>query len=113
MAEPTDRELELLRLVANGLTQAQIAKRQGKSVTHISSTLSNLYKKLNAHNAAQSVKNALLEGLMPLPDTDATIVLLVYGGRKTKPEIAKLLGCSVQEVERRIRYAVEQLNRLL
>lgn len=106
------RETELLGLVAKGMTQAEIAASQGKTVSHTSTTLSSLYKKLNAKNAPHGVAKGVSEGLIPLPDIDAAIVLLAYRGMR-KPEIATMLGCSDQDVERRIRYAIALLNKFI
>ena len=59
----TDRETEVLRLVAKGLTAKQVAERLGVShrtvENHVQSTLS----KLQLHNRAQLVRYALEKGL--------------------------------------------------
>jgi len=58
-AELTAREQEVLRLVGQGLTSAQIGERLFISVRTVESHRSNLTKKLGLHSQAEMVRIAL------------------------------------------------------
>ena len=59
----TDRETEVLRLVAKGLTYPQIAERLVLSVRTVQNHVQNTLMKLQLHNKAQLVRYALEQGL--------------------------------------------------
>jgi len=59
----TDRETEILRLVAKGLTYPQIAGRLVLSVRTVQNHVQNTLTKLQLHNKAQLVRYALEQGL--------------------------------------------------
>jgi len=59
----TDRETEVLRLVAKGLTYPQIAERLVLSVRTVQNHVQNTLTKLQLHNKAQLVRYALEQGL--------------------------------------------------
>ena len=65
-ASPTisKRELQCLKLTANGLTSEEIAKRLGLSVHTANQYLANTTQKLNAVNRVHAVAKALRKGLI-------------------------------------------------
>ena len=65
MVEPlTDRELEVLRLVADGLSDRQVADRLTVVVGTVKRHLNNLYGKLGAHSRTQALARARELGLL-------------------------------------------------
>jgi NarL family two-component system response regulator LiaR len=62
----TDRELEVLRLVAQGLGNAQIAERLVITQATVRSHVSNILSKLHLANRVQATLYALQEGLTSL-----------------------------------------------
>jgi DNA-binding NarL/FixJ family response regulator len=58
----TERETEILRLVAKGLTYPQIAKRLSLSTRTVQNHVRNTLTKLQLHNKAQLVRYALENG---------------------------------------------------
>ena len=66
LIEPlSDRELEVLALMAEGLTNPQIAERLFISVHTVKSHASNLYGKLAVGNRTQAVQRAQALGILP------------------------------------------------
>ena len=66
----TPRELEVLRLVAEGLTNQTIAERLGLSRRTVDAHRTNLMHKLDMHDVTDLVKYALRRGIISLdPDT--------------------------------------------
>jgi DNA-binding NarL/FixJ family response regulator len=59
----TDREAEILRLVAKGLTYPQIATRLTLSTRTVQNHVQNTLSKLQLHNKAQLVRYALEQGV--------------------------------------------------
>jgi DNA-binding NarL/FixJ family response regulator len=59
----TDREAEILRLVAKGLTYPQIADRLSLSTRTVQNHVQNTLSKLQLHNKAQLVRYALEQGV--------------------------------------------------
>jgi len=59
----TDRETEVLRLVAKGMTYPQIAERLVLSVRTVQNHVQNTLTKLQLHNKAQLVRYAMEQGL--------------------------------------------------
>jgi len=64
----TERETQILRLVAKGLTYPQIAERLVLSVRTVQNHVQNTLTKLQLHNKAQLVRYALERGLDDGPD---------------------------------------------
>ena len=62
MLKLTPREREVLRLLAAGLTYAQMAHALGVSLHTISSHIKNVYRKLEVHNAPAAVARAFARG---------------------------------------------------
>jgi DNA-binding NarL/FixJ family response regulator len=61
----TDREREVLNLLADGLTNAAIAERLVVSVHTVRNHISNLSTKLGAHSKLEALSIAVREGLLP------------------------------------------------
>jgi DNA-binding CsgD family transcriptional regulator len=59
----TPREVEVLRLVAQGLTNAQIAVKLAISQGTVNAHLTSLYRKLNISSRAVATRFALEHGL--------------------------------------------------
>ncbi|WP_300010635.1 response regulator transcription factor [Pseudonocardia sp.] len=59
----TERETEVLRLVAKGLTARQIGERLGVSHRTVESHVQNTLRKLQLHNRVQLVRYAIEQGL--------------------------------------------------
>ena len=59
----TDRETEVLRLVAKGLTAKQVAERLGVSHRTVENHVQNTLQKLQLHNRVQLVRYAVDKGL--------------------------------------------------
>lgn len=59
----TDREREILRLIAQGLSNAEIAKQLSLSIKTISNYASNVYAKLQVADRAQAIIRAREAGL--------------------------------------------------
>ena len=59
----TDRELEVLRLIAKGLTARQVAERLVLSPRTVQNHIQNTLHKLQLHNRAQLVRYAIEQGL--------------------------------------------------
>jgi DNA-binding CsgD family transcriptional regulator len=63
LAGLTARELDVLRLVAEGLTNPQIAERLTLSPRTVQTHLTNLYGKLGVGGRAEAVAFAMAHGL--------------------------------------------------
>lgn len=67
MIEPlSERELEVLRLIAEGLANEEIAQRLVLSLPTIKWHTSNVYGKLSVKNRTEAVAKARGLGLLPL-----------------------------------------------
>ncbi len=62
----TNREIEVLRLIADGLTSKQIADKLFLSVTTVNSHRTNIMKKLNIHETVSLVKYAIQKKLVEI-----------------------------------------------
>ena len=60
----TPREIEVLRLLACGLTYALIADRLGISEHTVTTHIKNTYRKLDVHSGAAAVMRAVQLGLL-------------------------------------------------
>jgi DNA-binding NarL/FixJ family response regulator len=63
-ARLTDRELEILRLLASGVRPAELAKQLFVSVKTIKNHLTNIYAKLGVQTGTQAVAEAFRRGLV-------------------------------------------------
>lgn len=61
------RELEILRLMAEGLRPQDVASRLHLSIKTVKNHLTNIYMKLDVQSGAQAVVEAYRRGLVPLP----------------------------------------------
>jgi DNA-binding NarL/FixJ family response regulator len=64
----TARELEVLTLIAEGLSSELVAQRLGLSVATIKTHLRNVSAKLRAHSRLEAVAIALRRGLIAPPE---------------------------------------------
>lgn len=55
----TAREAEVLRLIARGLTYAQVAEQLGMSAHTVTSHIKNAYRKLDVHSGPAAVMRAI------------------------------------------------------
>jgi DNA-binding NarL/FixJ family response regulator len=62
----TDRELQILELVSQGLTVKQVASRIGLSPRTVETHIAKLYRKLGVRNRVQAVSKAAALGLVEL-----------------------------------------------
>ncbi|MBO9362387.1 MAG: response regulator transcription factor [Thermoflexus sp.] len=62
----TPRELEILRLLAEGLANKEIAARLGIRERTVKFHISSIYRKLNVVNRAEAVRHGLRRGLITL-----------------------------------------------
>ena len=66
LIEPlSDRELEVLAWIAEGLTNPEIARQLVVSLPTVKSHARNLYGKLGVHNRKQAVQKAKEMGILP------------------------------------------------
>jgi len=63
----TDRELEVLRLVADGLDTREVAARLDLSVHTVRNHLQRCIRKLGVHSKTQAVSAAIRRGIIPSP----------------------------------------------
>ncbi len=78
----TKRELEILRLVAEGMSNAQLAKQLWVTEQTVKFHLSNIYRKLNVSNRTEASRWAQLHGLLaPEPITAGTPSGAGFGAR--------------------------------
>jgi DNA-binding NarL/FixJ family response regulator len=69
IAKITEREIEILKLLANGQSNKQIAAKLAISPLTVKLHLRNGYKKLRANNRADAVRLAYEYGLITVPDS--------------------------------------------
>jgi DNA-binding NarL/FixJ family response regulator len=63
------RELEVLQLIAEGLTSSEIATRLGVATSTVETHRRNIMGKLGLHSVAELTKYAVREGVSPLDET--------------------------------------------
>ncbi len=72
MAETlSERELEILRLVATGATNKEVAQRLHISTNTVKVHLRNIYAKLGVSSRTEATMTAVREGLVAVPDSGA------------------------------------------
>ncbi len=64
----TPRQLEVLRLVGDGLTSQKVADRLGLSARTVDRHIENMMKRLQVHSRIELVKYAIREGLVKVGD---------------------------------------------
>ena len=69
----TRRELEILQLVAEGHSNAQLAKMLWVTEQTVKFHLSNIYRKLDVANRTEASRWAQVRGLLPAPARQASI----------------------------------------
>ena len=62
----TERELEVLGLLAEGLAKKEIGEKLGISPTTVVTHVTHIYEKLNVQNAPAAVAKAFSSGILPL-----------------------------------------------
>jgi LuxR family maltose regulon positive regulatory protein len=68
LVEPlSEREIEVLQLIAEGLTNPEIASRLFLALNTIKSHSGNIYSKLGVHSRTQAVARARALGILPSP----------------------------------------------
>lgn len=67
LGDLTDREMEIARLVAEGLTARRIAKQLGISDRTVNSHIGNLYRRLAVNNRVDAVRELMRLGIAPAP----------------------------------------------
>jgi LuxR family maltose regulon positive regulatory protein len=66
MVEPlSERELEVLRLIAGGLTNQEVATRLFLTLNTVKAHTRNIYGKLNVHSRTQAIARSQELGLLP------------------------------------------------
>ena len=66
----TDRELQVLKLVARGLTNREVAKRLFISENTVKNHVRNMLEKLQLHSRMEAVMYAMREKLLDVPDAN-------------------------------------------
>ncbi len=66
----TRRELEILRLVAEGYSNSQLARMLWVTEQTVKFHLSNIYRKLNVANRTEASRWAQIHGLLPVPQQE-------------------------------------------
>ena len=64
----TEREIEVLRLIAEGLSNQEIAERLVISIKTVQAHRANIMEKLDLHDAVELTKYAIRKGLIQLDD---------------------------------------------
>ena len=67
----TERELEIIQLLAEGLVKKEIASHLGIGYCTVDTHVAHIYEKLNVSNAPSAVNRAHRLGLFPPDDSDA------------------------------------------
>ena len=64
----TEREMEFLSLLAEGLVMKEIAEKPGISTSTVVTCIGRLYSKLEVKNAPSAVVKAFAVGILPLDE---------------------------------------------
>lgn len=70
ISELTERETEVLKLIAQGLTNQQIANKLFISIKTVQAHRANLMEKLDLHDAVELTKYAIRKGLISLDEAE-------------------------------------------
>jgi DNA-binding CsgD family transcriptional regulator len=110
-ARLTDREQQVLDLVAAGIPTRAIAGVLGISVASVKANLSRIFRKLGVSNRAQAIAVALgpAQPATSLTDRQAMVLQLVSQGRTTE-QIAAELDLSASGVRYHLRAAYQKLG---
>jgi DNA-binding NarL/FixJ family response regulator len=73
-AQPTRRELEIIRLVAEGKTNKEIAARLGITISTVETHRSKIFFKLGVHSVTQLNHYAICQGIIAVPGNSANEV---------------------------------------
>jgi DNA-binding NarL/FixJ family response regulator len=73
LAELTKREREILQLVAEGHSNAQLARMLWVTEQTVKFHLSNVYRKLNVANRTEAARWAQVNGLVPTPGNQSIV----------------------------------------
>lgn len=111
-APPTPREMQVVRLVARGMTNAEIGAELGLSPLSVKSHLARIAVKFGTGDRAGIVGVAIRRGLLLVPVTGLSpagfdkplfdVLVRIAGGR-TNPQIAADLALTREAVKRRVR----------
>lgn len=66
-AQPTRREIEIIRLLAEGKTNKEIAASLGITVSTVETHRSKIFFKLGVHSVAQLIHYSISQGIIPVP----------------------------------------------
>lgn len=114
----TDRERDLLRLVAQGATNREIAEQLVLSERTVKTHVHHILEKLGVENRAQAAALAVQYGLVPPPrgkarpdltERELEILRLLAKGA-TNQEIAHTLGISEHTVKTHVHHILEKLG---
>ena len=75
----SEREIEVLQLIAAGLTNREIAARLYLSLYTVKAHARSIYDKLDAHSRTQAVARARELGILPLPEGARALVVASSG----------------------------------
>jgi DNA-binding CsgD family transcriptional regulator len=120
----TKNERKLLRFLAQGMTNPQIAEAQGKSLSTIANQRARLYERLRVTNALDALRKARKLGVITgskayhVPTRKQMEVLRVLNTGKSQPAVAKTLKISLAAVKERLKglyrkYQVPGQNEML
>lgn len=65
--QPTPREVEIIRLLAGGEANKEIAARLGITVSTVETHRAKIFFKLGVHSVAQLIHYAISQGIIPVP----------------------------------------------
>jgi len=66
----TEREMEIITLLAEGRVKKEIAERLGISIFTVVTHVTHIYEKLNVKNAPAAIAKAFQKGILPLGKVD-------------------------------------------
>ena len=66
----TGREKQILNLIAQRMTNKQVAERLGLSIYTIESHCTKIYRKLNVKDRFEAIESAFNQGLIHMPLND-------------------------------------------
>lgn len=81
----SSKEARVMRFIAEGLTQKQIAQRVNRSLSTINTQLEHIYRKLGAHNATHAVGIAISKGIVGLSILTLLVAIQVDNKNLIRP----------------------------